>query len=135
VSRAFWLEYAPFTVLSGEKPSPGEPHGRRPRRPRGMTTCRGYTQPLNLEAAANPRLCRRRHARGTRRFDEFPCAAVFAGGMVGIVNDFDGVFQHVNLEAGEHHIEIESPGFEPVAFDVLVQPGRTITFRADMDRY
>jgi len=41
----------------------------------------------------------------------------------------------VNLEAGEHHIEIESPGFEPVAFDGLVQPGRTITFRADMDRY
>jgi hypothetical protein len=63
-------------------------------------------------------------------------AQVFADGYyVGIVNDFDGVFQHVNLEAGEHHIEIESPGFEPVAFDVLVQPGRTITFRADMDPY
>ena len=60
---------------------------------------------------------------------------MFADGYyVGIVNDFDGVFQHVNLEAGEHHIEIEAPGFEPVAFDVLVQPGRTITFRADMDR-
>jgi len=59
-------------------------------------------------------------------------AQVFADGYyVGIVNDFDGVFQHVNLEAGEHHIEIESPGFEPVAFDVLVQPGRTITFQVD----
>jgi hypothetical protein len=63
-------------------------------------------------------------------------AQVFADGYyVGIVNDFDGVFQHVNLEAGEHHIEIETPGFEPVAFDVLIQPGRTITFRADMYRY
>jgi hypothetical protein len=63
-------------------------------------------------------------------------AQVFADGYyVGIVNDFDGVFQHINLEAGTHHIEIEAPGIEPVAFDVLVQPGRTITFRADIYPY
>ena len=38
-------------------------------------------------------------------------AQVFADGYyVGIVNDFDGVFQHVNLEAGPHHIEIQEPG-------------------------
>lgn len=63
-------------------------------------------------------------------------AHVFADGYyVGIVNDFDGIFQHINLEAGPHHIEIEEPGFEPIAFDVVVQPGRTITFNADMYRY
>jgi hypothetical protein len=60
-------------------------------------------------------------------------AQVFADGYyVGIVDDFDGIFQHVNLEAGPHHIEIEEPGYEAVGFDVVVQPGRTITFRADM---
>jgi hypothetical protein len=60
-------------------------------------------------------------------------AQVFADGYyVGIVNDFDGVFQHMNLEAGPHHIEIQEPGFEPIAFDVVVQPGQTVTFRADM---
>ena len=38
-------------------------------------------------------------------------AQVFADGYyVGIVDDFDGIFQHVNLEAGPHHIEIQSPG-------------------------
>lgn len=59
-------------------------------------------------------------------------AQVFADGYyVGIVNDFDGVFQHLNLEAGPHHIEINEPGLEPVAFDVDIAPGRTITFRAD----
>lgn len=59
-------------------------------------------------------------------------AQVFADGYyVGIVNDFDGVFQHLNLEAGAHRIEIVGYGFEPVAFDVVIQPGRTITFRAD----
>jgi hypothetical protein len=58
-------------------------------------------------------------------------AQVFADGYyVGIVNDFDGVFQHMNLEAGPHHIEIDIPGAEPIAFDVLVRPGETTTFRA-----
>ncbi len=60
-------------------------------------------------------------------------AQVFADGyLVGIVNDFDGVFQHMNLEAGTHHIEIQAPGLEPIAFDVNVQPGQTITYRADI---
>jgi hypothetical protein len=60
-------------------------------------------------------------------------AQVFADGYyVGIVNDFDGVFQHLNLEAGPHHIEIQEPRFEPVAFDLIVQAGRTMTYRAEM---
>jgi hypothetical protein len=60
-------------------------------------------------------------------------AHVFADGYyVGIVNDFDGIFQHLNLEAGPHRIEIEVPGYETIAFDVMVQPGRTVTFRADL---
>jgi PEGA domain len=60
-------------------------------------------------------------------------AHVFADGYyVGIVNDFDGVFQHLNLVAGPHRIEIEEPGYEPVAFDVMVQPQQTVTLRADM---
>jgi hypothetical protein len=59
-------------------------------------------------------------------------ARVFADGYyVGIVDDFDGIFQHINLEAGPHHIEVEDPGFPPIAFDVNVRPGETITFRAD----
>ena len=59
-------------------------------------------------------------------------AQVFADGYyVGIVNDFDGVFQHVNLDAGPHHIEIQEQGYEPIAFDVDIQPGQTITYRAE----
>ena len=59
-------------------------------------------------------------------------AQVFADGYyVGIVDDFDGIFQHLNLEAGPHHIEINEPGLQPVAFDINIAPGRTMTFRAD----
>jgi hypothetical protein len=59
-------------------------------------------------------------------------AQVFADGYyVGIVDDFDGTFQHVNLEAGQHRIEVRAAGIQPISFDVYVQPGRTITLRAD----
>lgn len=69
---------------------------------------------------------------GVRITDAPRDAQVFADGYyVGIVDDFDGVFQHVNLEAGAHRIEVQAPGLEPVAFDVMVQPGRTMTLRAD----
>jgi hypothetical protein len=44
----------------------------------------------------------------------------------GLVGDNNG---SVNLEAGAHHIEVQRPGQTPVAFDVRVDPGQTITYR------
>jgi hypothetical protein len=62
-------------------------------------------------------------------------AEVYADGYyAGIVDDFDGALQHLELEAGPHHIEIRADGFEPVAFDVNVEPGRTITYRTQLRR-
>jgi hypothetical protein len=60
-------------------------------------------------------------------------AAVYVDGYyAGIVDDFDGVFQRLTLEAGPHRIEIELPGFEPRAFDVAVDPTRTVAVREDL---
>lgn len=59
-----------------------------------------------------------------------PDAQVFADGYyVGVVDDFDGAFQHLNLQAGPHRVEIRAPGLPEIAFDVNVQPGQTITYR------
>jgi hypothetical protein len=94
--------------------SGGYPYGYTPR---------GYYDPIPGRAYG-----------GLRITDAPRDAHVFADGYyVGIVNDFDGVFQHLNLEAGPHHIEVRLPGYddEAVAFDVIIQPGRTVTFRAD----
>jgi hypothetical protein len=58
-------------------------------------------------------------------------AEVYVDGYyTGVVDDFDGTFQQINLEPGPHKIEVRAEGFEPVSFDVNVQPGRTITYRA-----
>ena len=67
---------------------------------------------------------------GVRITDAPPDAAVYVDGYyVGIADDFDGAFQHMNLEAGPHRIEIRPQGEQPIAFDVNVQPGQTITYR------
>jgi hypothetical protein len=70
---------------------------------------------------------------GLRITDAPRDAQVFADGYyVGIVDDFDGVFQHLNLEAGPHHIEVRFPRYaDAIVFEVVIQPGRTITYRAD----
>jgi hypothetical protein len=54
------------------------------------------------------------------------------GYFSGVVDEFDGVMQQVNLDPGPHHIEIRGDGYEPVAFDVNVEPGRTITYRTTL---
>src|SRR4029453_13505593 len=70
---------------------------------------------------------------GVRIEDAPQDGQVFADGYyMGVVDDFDNPFQHMNLEAGPQKIEIRAPGFEPVAFDVNVVPGETITFHAEM---
>ncbi|HET7694564.1 MAG TPA: hypothetical protein VFK57_02575 [Vicinamibacterales bacterium] len=68
---------------------------------------------------------------GLRITDAPRWARVFADGYyVGLVNDFDGIFQHLNLEAGPHRIEVEDDNYGAIAFDVFIRPGQTITYRA-----
>jgi hypothetical protein len=65
---------------------------------------------------------------GVRIQDAPEEAQVFVDGYyVGIVDDFDGAFQHLDLEAGPHQIEIRAPGRPPAQFSVNVQPGRTMS--------
>ena len=58
-------------------------------------------------------------------------APVYADGYyVGTVDDFNGTFQHLDLEPGAHHVEIRPVGQPVMSFDVNVQPGETITYHA-----
>jgi hypothetical protein len=60
-------------------------------------------------------------------------AEVYVDGyFVGTVDNFDGVAQQANLEAGPHQIEIRSPEFQTIQFNVNIEPGRTITYRGAM---
>jgi hypothetical protein len=60
-------------------------------------------------------------------------AEVFVDGyFAGIVDDFDGTLQQINLEPGAHRIEIRAPGYQPSTFEVNVMPGRTVTYRTEL---
>lgn len=60
-------------------------------------------------------------------------AEVYVDGYyAGIVDDFDGALQQINLEPGPHHLEIVREGFEPMSFDVNVEAGRTVRYRTEL---
>lgn len=60
-------------------------------------------------------------------------AEVYVDGYyVGIVDNFDGIFQRLHVEAGPHRIEIRAPGYETVVFDVRIQPDRTTTYEGKL---
>ena len=68
---------------------------------------------------------------GVRIVDAPKDAQVFADGYyAGNVDDFNGTFQHLDLEAGPHHIEIREGGQPASQVDVNVVPGETITYHA-----
>lgn len=60
-------------------------------------------------------------------------AEVYVDGyFAGSVDDYDGMFQTLRINPGPHRIEVSLDGYEPLSFDVRIEPGRTITFKADM---
>ena len=62
-------------------------------------------------------------------------AAVYVDGYyAGIVDDFDGVFQRLTLEVGPHRVEIEAPGYGTRAYDIYVDPTRTLDLHGDLYR-
>jgi hypothetical protein len=60
-------------------------------------------------------------------------ASVFVDGyFAGQVDEFDGVFQRLRVEPGPHRIEIRADGYEPLSFEIRVQPGRTVNYSGEL---
>jgi hypothetical protein len=58
---------------------------------------------------------------------------VFVDGyLAGTVDDFDGVFQRLHLEPGEHDLELFLSGHRSFQQKVYLQPGKTFNVRHDM---
>jgi hypothetical protein len=62
-------------------------------------------------------------------------ASVYVDGYyVGVVDDFDGIFQRLPLDAGPHRIEMHAPQYQTLAVDVMIQPDLTITYRGELEK-
>jgi len=60
-------------------------------------------------------------------------ADVFVDGyFVGRVDDYNGLFQRLNLVAGSHHIEFKARGYETLSVDVKVEPRETISYHGEL---
>jgi hypothetical protein len=71
---------------------------------------------------------------GALRLEVTPkTAQVFVDGYyAGVVDDFDGHFQHLEMTPGGHRIDVSQPGFQPLTFQTYVQPGHTTDYKAAM---
>ena len=62
-------------------------------------------------------------------------AEVYVDGFfVGVVDDFDGLFQKLHVETGPHRIEVRAPGYEPLIFDVRITAEHGTTYQGELKR-
>lgn len=61
-------------------------------------------------------------------------AEVYVDGYyAGIVDDFDGVFQRLRVEPGEHAVTMYRDGYRPITEKIYVQPNTTFRIRRHME--
>jgi hypothetical protein len=61
-------------------------------------------------------------------------AQVYVDGyLVGIVDQFDGVFQRLDVPTGDHEVEIYFKGYRPYRQRTLFRPGETYHFKAILE--
>jgi len=62
-------------------------------------------------------------------------AQVYVDGyFIGAIDNFDGMFQSLGVEAGAHKVELKAEGYETAQFDVMVAPGETVIYKGEMKR-
>lgn len=60
-------------------------------------------------------------------------AQVFVdGNYVGLAEDFRSDRRAIELSAGAHHIELRSPGYDPLTFNVIIGANNIVRYRGDM---
>ena len=73
-------------------------------------------------------------AEGSIRLKVTPAeASVYVDGYyVGVVDDFDGAFQRLRVDAGPHRIEMRLAEHQTLSVDVMIQPDLAITYRGEL---
>jgi hypothetical protein len=95
----------------------------------------GIPDQAPLPAAAAPTSDRR--PTGGLQLDVEPRRALVYvdGWFVGVVDEFSGYYHHLDLDAGPHRIDLMASDYDPLSVDVVVSPGRTMTYRGSLNRY
>ena len=54
------------------------------------------------------------------------------GALAGVVDEFDGLKDHLELESGKHTVELRADGYVTASADIVVSSGKTRTVRLSM---
>lgn len=75
-------------------------------------------------------------AAASARIRVYPTSAeVYVDGyMAGLVDDFDGFFQRLDVAPGEHELTFYLAGYKSVAQKVLFQPGKTLDIKYTLEQ-
>ncbi len=123
-------------------PPPGVVPGRRPFQPRSLWLGWVIVDPYGLwepgsfdQAFAAPSTDDQAPSGGLQLDVEPRRAQVYMDQFyVGIVDQFSGYYQHLDVPAGLHHFEFVASDYDPLIVDIMVSPGRTTTYRAWLNR-
>ncbi len=76
------------------------------------------------------------HRYGSVKLDVKPRnAEVYVDGYyMGQVRDFNGLGHHLDLDSGEHNIEIRAPGYQPLDLKLKIAAGRTVKYRGQLHK-
>jgi hypothetical protein len=62
-------------------------------------------------------------------------AEVYVDGYyVGIVDEFDGMFQRLHIEPGAHRVEVRAAGYDTLVFEVKISQDHTTTYQGEMKK-
>jgi hypothetical protein len=56
------------------------------------------------------------------------------GTLVGVVDDFDGLSNHLKLSLGTHLVEIKADGYETFVPQITIAEGKTTTVRGSLKK-
>jgi len=56
------------------------------------------------------------------------------GALVGTVDEFDGLSNHLSLEVGVHQLELRADGYRTFSTEISVEDGKTMTERANLKK-
>jgi len=95
----------------------------------------GYGYPAYVTGSSEPPAPMATAPNGYLDLQTQPGAAqVYIDGYyMGSVNDFRRIIPGHSLEAGAHRVELRAPGYETQAFDVMIAPNKTVTYRGDLE--
>jgi len=56
------------------------------------------------------------------------------GALAGVVNEFDGLKDHLELQTGQHSVELRAEGYTTVSADVVISKDKTKTVRLELKK-